>query len=156
MDCYPPSFERDPNYLLPCEPGVGAIIHHLFSLPCERRKVGACPGPRIEYGAGFDPGVGAKNPMNTTPETRLLELYDRVAEAPDAIERLRKFVLDLAVRGKLVEQDPEDEPAEELLEQIAAEKARLVKSEQSEPRNAVEINSREDFHSRPSALDGRD
>ena len=59
--------------------------------------------------------------MNTTPESRLLELYDRVAEAPDAIERLRKFVLDLAVRGKLVEQDPEDEPAEALLERIATE-----------------------------------
>ena len=44
--------------------------------------------------------------MNTTPESRLLQLYDRVAEAPDAIERLRKFVLDLAVRGKLSEDLP--------------------------------------------------
>lgn len=59
---------------------------------------------------------------------RLLALYDRVAEAPDAIARLRRFVLDLAVRGKLVEQDPADEPASELLRRIAAEKARLVKA----------------------------
>ena len=59
---------------------------------------------------------------------RLLTLYERVAEAPDAITRLRRFVLDLAVRGKLVEQDPADEPASELLERIAAEKARLVKT----------------------------
>ena len=57
---------------------------------------------------------------------RLLALYDRVAEAPDAVVRLRRFVLDLAVRGKLVEQDPADELASELLERIAAEKARLV------------------------------
>lgn len=42
---------------------------------------------------------------------QLLALYDRVAEAPDAIARLRRFVLDLAVRGKLVQQDPADEPA---------------------------------------------
>lgn len=56
---------------------------------------------------------------------RLLALYDRVAEAPDAITSLRRFVLDLAVRGKLVEQDPADEPASELLKRIAAEKARL-------------------------------
>ncbi len=41
---------------------------------------------------------------------RLLALYDRVAEAPDAVPRLRRFVLDLAVRGKLVEQDPVDQP----------------------------------------------
>lgn len=59
---------------------------------------------------------------------RLLALYDRVAEAEDAIPRLRRFVLDLAVRGKLVEQDPTDEPAAELLKRIAKEKARLVKA----------------------------
>ena len=49
---------------------------------------------------------------------RLLTLYDRVADAPDAIDRQRRFVLDLAVRGKLVKQDPADEPASELLERI--------------------------------------
>ncbi len=59
---------------------------------------------------------------------RLVVLYDHVAEAPDAVGRLRRFVLDLAVRGKLVEQDPADEPASELLKRIAAERARLVKS----------------------------
>jgi type I restriction enzyme S subunit len=63
-----------------------------------------------------------------TPEARLLALFDRVAEAPDAGSRLRRFVLDLAVRGKLVAQDPADEPASELLKRIAAEKARLVKA----------------------------
>lgn len=59
---------------------------------------------------------------------RLLELYERVADAPDAISCLRRFVLDLAVRGKLVAQDSDDKPASELLKQIAAEKARLVKA----------------------------
>ena len=52
---------------------------------------------------------------------RLFALYDRVADAPDAVGRLRRFVLDLAVRGKLVEQNPVDEPASELLKRIAAE-----------------------------------
>lgn len=33
---------------------------------------------------------------------RLLEHYERIADAPDAIFRLRRFILDLAVRGKLV------------------------------------------------------
>ena len=59
---------------------------------------------------------------------RLLALYDRVAGAPDSVSRLRRFVLDLAVRGKLVEQDPMDEPASDLLKRIAAEKAQLVKA----------------------------
>ncbi len=42
------------------------------------------------------------------------------------IKKLRELILDLAVRGKLVEQNPEDEPASVLLEKIAAEKARLI------------------------------
>lgn len=62
-----------------------------------------------------------------TPD-RLLQLYDRMADAPDVIERLRRFVLALAVRGKLVDQDPNDEPASELLKRIADKKARLVKA----------------------------
>ena len=57
---------------------------------------------------------------------QLLALYEKVAEAPDAITRLRRFVLDLAVRGKLVPPEPGDEPASELLKRIAAEKAQLV------------------------------
>ena len=58
---------------------------------------------------------------------QLLQHFERVSEAPDAIPRLRRFILNLAVRGKLVEQDPSDEPASELLKRIAEEKARLVK-----------------------------
>ena len=42
---------------------------------------------------------------------RLLAFYERIADAPDAIVRFRRFILDLAVRGKLVGQDPNDEPA---------------------------------------------
>ncbi len=49
---------------------------------------------------------------------RLLALYDRVAEAPDAVPRLRRFVLDLAVRGKLVEQDPCEGQGDDLKHRI--------------------------------------
>ena len=35
---------------------------------------------------------------------RLLAHYERIADAPDVISRMRRFILDLAVRGKLVEQ----------------------------------------------------
>lgn len=59
---------------------------------------------------------------------RLLAHYEQVADAFEAIAHLRRFILDLAVRGKLVVQDPGDEPASELLKRIAKEKARLVKA----------------------------
>jgi type I restriction enzyme, S subunit len=59
---------------------------------------------------------------------RLLAHYEQIADAPDAIARLRRFVLDLAVRGKLVLQDARDEPTSELLKRIGREQARLVKA----------------------------
>ena len=42
------------------------------------------------------------------------------------IKKLRELILELAVRGKLVPQDANDEPASELLKRIAAEKAKLI------------------------------
>ncbi|GAB2930578.1 restriction endonuclease subunit S [Rheinheimera gaetbuli] len=44
------------------------------------------------------------------------------------IKKLRELILELAVRGKLVPQDPNDEPASELLKCIAAEKEALIKA----------------------------
>lgn len=61
--------------------------------------------------------------MNAIP---LLQYFDRISEAPDAVPRLRRFILDLAMRGKLVDQDPSDESAVELLKRIAAKKEILV------------------------------
>ena len=69
---------------------------------------------------------------------RVLTHYEKIADAPDAIPRLRRFILDLAVRGKLVEQDPNDEPASELLKRVAAEKGRLVKVGKIKKRKSVE------------------
>lgn len=57
----------------------------------------------------------------------LIAAFETLAEAPEGVARLRELVLQLAVRGKLVPQDPNDEPATVLLERIRAEKARLVK-----------------------------
>lgn len=42
-----------------------------------------------------------------SPE-RLIAVFDRVSQVPDAIPRFRQFILDLALRGKLVEQDPRE------------------------------------------------
>jgi type I restriction enzyme S subunit len=62
---------------------------------------------------------------------RLLDHFERISDAQDAVARLRRFILDLAVRGKLVEQDPEDEPAEEQLERITVAKLALGRKERA-------------------------
>jgi len=46
------------------------------------------------------------------------------------IKKLRELILELAVRGKLVSQDPNDEPASVLLEKNTKEKSRLIKEGQ--------------------------
>ena len=75
-------------------------------------------------------------------QRRIVEKIDEVASAVSAYdvayqknealnstfpETLKKSILQEAVQGKLVPQDPSDEPAEALLEHIRAEKQRLVK-----------------------------
>jgi len=75
---------------------------------------------------------------------RLLEHFDRIADAPDAVPRLRQFILDLAVRGKLVEQDPNDEPASELFKRMQGEKARLVKEGKIRGKESQRFLSNED------------
>jgi type I restriction enzyme S subunit len=50
-----------------------------------------------------------------------------LAEAPNAVQRLRDLILQLAIEGKLVSQDSNDEPADVLLDKIKAKQARLVK-----------------------------
>lgn len=71
---------------------------------------------------------------------QLLTHFDRISEAPDAIPRLRLLILDLAVRGILVEQDPNDEPAAELIKRIQAEKVRLVKEGKIRNQDPWELN----------------
>lgn len=48
-------------------------------------------------------------------------------------KKLRQKILDLAIHGKLVPQDPNDEPASVLLERIKAEKERLIKEGKIKP-----------------------
>ena len=72
--------------------------------------------------------------MCAVPQSRVTSIdflfddFDRLIQSPESVHRLRRFILDLAVRGKLVPKDSNDEPASELLKRIADEKVRLVKA----------------------------
>ena len=62
------------------------------------------------------------------------------------IKKLRELILELAVRGKLVPQNPNDEPASVLLERIAAEKAQLVKEKKiKKPKALPKISNEKPF-----------
>jgi len=52
--------------------------------------------------------------------------FDELIRKPEDVQRLNEAILQLAMQGKLVAQDPNDEPAGELLKRIEAEKKRLV------------------------------
>lgn len=74
---------------------------------------------------------------------QLLAYFDRIAEAPGAVPRLRRFILDLAVRGKLVEQDPSEASPKGLLRSLEARRnaeisaGRLRRIEVPEPAVAI-------------------
>lgn len=69
------------------------------------------------------PGEGQGEGSNLPDSTVLTQNLPLLAGAPNGIKKLRELILELAVRGKLVPQDPSDEPASELLKRIAVEKA---------------------------------
>ncbi|EWS96491.1 restriction endonuclease [Pseudoalteromonas sp. SCSIO_11900] len=58
---------------------------------------------------------------------RISEHFDTLFSTEDSIDQLKQTILQLAVIGKLVKQDPNDEPASALLERIAEEKEQLIK-----------------------------
>lgn len=64
--------------------------------------------------------------MNKDTAELLEKHFDTAFAAPDGIKKLRELILTMAMQGQLVPQDPNDQPASELLKEIEAEKQRLV------------------------------
>lgn len=67
----------------------------------------------------------------------LTENLPLLAGSPDGIKKLRELILELAIRGKLLPQNFSDEPASNLLNRIAAEKARITLSEKTKKQNQL-------------------
>lgn len=55
------------------------------------------------------------------------ENFEQLAAVPNGMQKLRELILQLAVQGKLMPQDPNDEPGSALLEKIKVEKGQLAK-----------------------------
>lgn len=60
--------------------------------------------------------------------SRIAANFDTLFTTENSIDQLKQTLLQLAVMGKLMPQDPSDEPASVLLEKIAAEKERLIEN----------------------------
>ncbi|EGR4187214.1 restriction endonuclease subunit S [Vibrio sp. H11] len=68
---------------------------------------------------------------------RISEHFDTLFTTEESIDQLKQTILQLAVMGKLVPQDPSDEPAAKLLKRIAEEKAQLVKEKKIKKQKAL-------------------
>ncbi|NVP03041.1 restriction endonuclease subunit S [Photobacterium damselae subsp. damselae] len=70
---------------------------------------------------------------------RISEHFDTLFTTEESIDQLKQTILQLAVMGKLVPQDPNDEPASVLLERIAEEKAQLIKEKKIKKQKALPL-----------------
>lgn len=82
---------------------------------------------------------------------RISAHFDVLFTTEDSTDQLKQTILQLAVMGKLVKQDPNDEPASKLLERIAAEKEQLIKDKKTKKqKNSKSISLDEQPYKLPS------
>jgi len=76
--------------------------------------------------------------MTDATRDLLEQHFDTAFAAPDGIAKLRELILTLAMQGKLVEQDPSDMPASELLEEIEEQARRMLDTRKVKYRDITE------------------
>lgn len=79
------------------------------------------------------------------------EKFDQFADAPNAVAKMRKLVLQLAVTGRLVAQNKQDEPASTLLDSTSDERAKLVAAKKIKSRPTTRVEAEEQPFDVPSS-----
>jgi len=59
--------------------------------------------------------------------SQFFQHFDLLADQPDAVAKMRELVLDLAVRGRLGTRELNDDPVQELCDEIVAERKSLIR-----------------------------
>lgn len=81
----------------------------------------------------------------------ITEHFDTLFTTEESLDQLKQIILQLAVMGKLVPQDPSDEPASELLKKIADEKAKLVKDKAiKKEKELPPVSEQEELYEQPN------
>lgn len=75
----------------------------------------------------------------------VIENFESIFQTPESIQDLRNVILQLAIEGKLVQQNPTDEPASELLKKIKAEREQLVREKKIKKPAVLEPISEEEI-----------
>jgi type I restriction enzyme S subunit len=102
---------------------IVAKVDELMAL-CDRLEAArtAREATRDRLAAASLARLNAPDPDTFPTDARfVLDALSTLTTRPDQIKQFRQTILNLAVRGRLVPQDPKDEPAEELLKRIAKE-----------------------------------
>lgn len=87
-------------------------------------------------------GIPTATKNLTSAWQRLSDHFEVLLDQPKTLTHLRQSILQLAVQGKLVPQDPNDEPAGELLERIKSERERRVKAKKiKKPKPTEQLNN---------------
>jgi len=84
----------------------------------------------------------------TKASQRIANYFDTLFTTEQSLDQLKQSVLQLAAIGKLVSQNPNDEPASVLLEKIAKEKARLIEEEGLRTKAKTQIDPDEEYINR--------
>lgn len=113
----------------------GALLQNVNAKLMGQLEIPLCPiSEQIKVTSGmYETETDRRNTRLLTLFRTYTEFKHNLGSQQELLNKLRQAFLREAMQGKLVPQDPNDEPAEELLKRIKAEKARLIKEKKQKP-----------------------